>query len=154
MEWQKYRRQWWKRARAGTLGKAQAIASIFVLLTSPIGIWWKPLGDYMNWAPTLIFTAGLVVLLAYGLIKAPHWLHDDLEKELDDARNELTRADRIEGVLIELGRLRKSGTDLRNDLAKKDVLDQNDQGQVDQWHSDTTNKIREISPPRRKYSKR
>ena len=137
MEWREYKQAWRRRAFAGSLGKAQAYTGIFALLLSPLGLWWKPFGDAMSWMPTLIFAVALACLLAYGFLKAPHWLHKAVERERDDLREELTRADRIEGILVELGGMRLRGVSLRNDLAKKDVLEKKDEEELEEWHSTT-----------------
>jgi hypothetical protein len=146
MDWKEYRSAWRKSACAGALGRAQAVSGILALVFAPMGIWWRPLGDAMSWLPTLAFAVALVGLLVYGFLRAPHRLHQEVEKERDDLQEELTRANRIESVLVELGRLRRSGTSLRNDLAGKDVLDQSDKKQLNDWAVQTVEKIKEISP--------
>ncbi|HEX9625483.1 MAG TPA: hypothetical protein VGA00_00925 [Acidiferrobacterales bacterium] len=100
----------------------------------------------MSWLPTIVFALALTGLLLYGFIKAPHWLHTEVETERDAARLELSRADAIEGVLVELGKMRRRGVSMRNDLAIKDALNEADKSALLAWHSDVMGKLREITP--------
>ena len=100
----------------------------------------------MSWLPSLAFLGFFAAAVVAGFINASYLIHKDTEKERDDLRNKLDIADKIEGGLVELGKMRRRGVSLRNDLAQKDSLDEQDEMELGKWNYDVMSKIREISP--------
>lgn len=102
MEWRDFRRAWVRRTFSGTLGRAQAATAILTFCLAVLGIFWQPAGELLSWLPAICFGAIFVGLLVYGFFRAPFSLFQDLEKERDALSDELTRADRLENLLVEL----------------------------------------------------
>jgi len=68
-----------------------------------------------------------------------------MEKERDALSEELTRANRLENLLVELAQLRREGVSLRNDLMRKDALEESDKASLMNWQDKVIGKIRQIS---------
>lgn len=145
MEFREYMAAWRREAFAGSLGWAQLGSFLAACALSISGFFW-PVGDLMTWVPTLFALVAFVVCVLIGVVRAPYSIHRKVERKRDELQEELARANRIEGVLVELGRMRRRGVSIRNDLAQKDSLDDRDRGMLDDWNKELINKINEISP--------
>ena len=68
-----------------------------------------------------------------------------MEKERDVLSEDLTKANCLENSLVELAQFRREGVSLRNDLMKRDALNESDRAALMNWHNEVIGKIRQIS---------
>jgi len=145
MEWRDFRQAWVRRTFSGTLGKAQAATAILAFCLAVLSIFWQPAGEMLSWLPAICFGAIFVGLLLYGFLRAPFSLFQDMEKERDVLSEDLTKANCLENLLVELAQLRREGVSLRNDLMKRDALNESDRAALMNWQNEVIGKIRQTS---------
>jgi hypothetical protein len=104
-----------RRAFAGRLLRAEAVAGVLTVFALPIGSeWFGETVGTSSWIPLYFFGGALVVLILYGLATAPRGLYLEALAEIGQLRLTIEDKDRIQRALNELWMLRKEGVELRN----------------------------------------
>ena len=146
MDAKSYCRAWVKRAFAGNLVRALLVATLIGLALSPFALIYEPWKGVMNWLPTAAFGVIFLILVFYGLGRAPYLLHKEITTDRDTLKAQLDNRKQLQAVLVTLAKLREEGVELRGDAASKRVLFDDDRHRLSEWNDKVIKEIEKISP--------
>jgi hypothetical protein len=122
------------------------LAGLLSLVSVPMGIelkeWFGEFGA-SSWVPLYIFGTAFVLLVMYGLIRAPRDLYVEALAEVGQLRLTIEDKERIQRALNELWALRKEGVELRNKHVRVGEFD-TWKAEYDDWQEKVDKSARQI----------